>query len=90
VCWSEGVDTGTDAGLELVAARAGLDASAARAQLDREGWREELEENRKALFALGLWGVPSFCVRGGAAPLYATWGQDRLWRVEQEIAARIA
>jgi 2-hydroxychromene-2-carboxylate isomerase len=89
-CWSEGVDTGTDAGLELVAARAGLDASAARAQLDREGWREELEENRKALFALGLWGVPSFCVRGGAAPLYATWGQDRLWRVEQEIAARIA
>ena len=42
-----------------------------------------------ALFALGLWGVPSFCVRGGAAQPYATWGQDRLWRVEQEIAALV-
>jgi 2-hydroxychromene-2-carboxylate isomerase len=42
------------------------------------------------MFALGLWGVPSFCVRGCAAEPYATWGQDRLWRVEQEIAARIA
>jgi 2-hydroxychromene-2-carboxylate isomerase len=57
--------------------------------LDRDtGWRDELEANRRALFALGLWGVPSFRVRGGRAPDYATWGQDRLWRVEEELCAR--
>ncbi len=87
--WSEGVDTGTDAGLRLVCERAGLDWCDALAHLDRDAWRPELEANRAALFALGLWGVPSFCVRGGGAPPYATWGQDRLWRVEEELRARL-
>lgn len=88
--WSEGVDTGSDAGLRLVVERAGLPWDEAREQLDRDGWRAETERNREALFGLGLWGVPSFCVRGGPAPPYSTWGQDRLWRVEQEIRARLA
>ena len=62
----------------------------AQEHLDREGWREELEANRLALFELGLWGVPSFCLRDASgAALYSTWGQDRLFRVEQEIAARL-
>jgi 2-hydroxychromene-2-carboxylate isomerase len=89
--WAEGVDTGADAGLRRVALRAGLAWAEARTHLDRdEGWRAELEANRAELFALGLWGVPSFRVRGGGAPDYATWGQDRLWRVEQELRARLA
>jgi 2-hydroxychromene-2-carboxylate isomerase len=54
------------------------------------GWQTELEANREQLFALGLWGVPSFRVLGeGGEPDYATWGQDRLWRVEQEIRRRL-
>ena len=88
--WSQGVDTGSDAGLRLVVERAGLGWSDALAQLDRDdGWRAELETNRTEMFALGLWGVPSFRVRGGGAPDYSTWGQDRLWRVEEEIRARL-
>jgi 2-hydroxychromene-2-carboxylate isomerase len=87
--FAEGVDTGTDAGLRFVAERAGLDWEKACADLDREGWRDELERNRAQLFALGLWGVPSYRVVGGAAQDYATWGQDRLWRVEQEIRRRL-
>jgi 2-hydroxychromene-2-carboxylate isomerase len=88
--WSEGVDTGTDAGLRLAVERAGLPWSGARSHLDRDdGWRAELEANRAEMFALGLWGVPSFRVRGGGAPDYATWGQDRLWRIEEEIRARL-
>ena len=89
--FAEGVDTGSDAGLRLVVERAGLAWDEARAQLDRDGWREELEANRKQLFALGLWGVPSFRLLGRPGePDYATWGQDRLWRVEQEIRTRLA
>ena len=89
--FAEGVDTGSDAGLRLVVERAGLAWQEARSHLDREGWRDELEANRKQLFALGLWGVPSFRVLGhGGEPDYATWGQDRLWRIEQEIRRRVA
>ncbi|HEU4431643.1 MAG TPA: DsbA family protein [Myxococcota bacterium] len=89
--WAEGIDTGSDAGLRRVVERAGLSWNEAQQRVDRdESWRAELEANRAELFALGLWGVPSFRVRGGAAPDYATWGQDRLWRVEEEIRARIA
>ena len=88
--WSQGVDTGSDAGLRLVVERAGLAWSDALTHLDREdGWRAELETNRAEMFALGLWGVPSFRVRGGGAADYATWGQDRLWRVDEEIRARV-
>jgi len=87
--FAEGIDTGTDRGLRHVVERAGLAWDEARTQLDREGWRDELEANREQLFALGLWGVPSFRLLGqGGEPDYATWGQDRLWRVEQEIRRR--
>jgi 2-hydroxychromene-2-carboxylate isomerase len=89
--FAEGVDTGTDAGLRLVVERAGLRWEEAQAHLDREGWREDLEANREQLFALGLWGVPSFRLLGRPGePDYSTWGQDRLWRVEQEIRKRLA
>ena len=84
--FAEGVDTGSDAGLRFVVERAGLSWDEAREHLDGESWRAELEENRRALFALGLWGVPSFCLRrDDGEALYSTWGQDRIWRVEQEI-----
>jgi 2-hydroxychromene-2-carboxylate isomerase len=89
--FAEGVDTGSDAGLRFVVERAGLAWDEARAHLGRDGWREELETNRQQLFALGLWGVPSFRLLGRPGePDYATWGQDRLWRVEQEIRRRVA
>ena len=89
--FAEGIDTGSDTGLRHVVERAGLPWAQAQEHLDREGWREELEANRLALFELGLWGVPSFCLRDASgAALYSTWGQDRLFRVEQEIAARVA
>ena len=46
--------------------------------------------NREQLLGLGLWGVPSFRILGRAGePDYCTWGQDRLWRVEAELRARL-
>ena len=89
--FAEGVDSGSDGGLRFVVERAGLDWSEAQGHLDGEGWREELEANRKQLFALGLWGVPSFRLLGRPGePDYSTWGQDRLWRDEQEIRRRLS
>jgi 2-hydroxychromene-2-carboxylate isomerase len=89
--FAEGIDTGSDDGLRHVVECAGLSWREALEHLDREGWRDELEANRQQMLALGLWGVPSFRVLGaGGEPDYSTWGQDRLWRVEQEIRRRLA
>jgi 2-hydroxychromene-2-carboxylate isomerase len=81
--WAEGVDAGSERGLRMVAARAGLDASFVAAALADESWREVAQANRKKMLELGLWGVPSF--RVDACP--ARWGQDRLWRVERDLAS---
>lgn len=88
--FADGIDTGEDAGLRQVVERVGLSWLEAREHLDREGWRDELEENRRALFEMGLWGVPSLRLLGGdGAEDFCTWGQDRIWRVEQEIRDRL-
>ncbi len=81
--WGEGVDAGSDRGLRAVAARAGLDAAFVAAALADDSWREVAQANRKEMLDLGLWGVPSF--RVDACP--ARWGQDRLWRVECDLAS---
>jgi 2-hydroxychromene-2-carboxylate isomerase len=83
--FAEAVDATSDAGLALLAERAGLSAADVAAALADDGWQAVAEANREELFALGLWGVPSFRV----ANLPAHWGQDRLWAVEQDLA-RIA
>ena len=79
--FADGIALASDQGLLDVATRAGLDAEAVKAALADESWREVAEENRKALFAAGLWGAPSFRVNG----LPAHWGQDRFWALEEDI-----
>jgi 2-hydroxychromene-2-carboxylate isomerase len=81
--WAEGIDAGSDDGLQQIAGRAGLDGAFVNASLADSSWREVAAANREEMLALGLWGVPSFRVDG--AP--ARWGQDRLWRVERDLIA---
>ncbi len=78
--WSKGIDAGSDAGLRQIVEAAGLDWGTARQQLDSEAWRAEAEANRAEMMALGVWGVPSFRVGD-----VITWGQDRLWVIEEEL-----
>ncbi len=87
-----GKPTGTDEALEGILERAGLSFEEAKTCLDSEGWREELEENRQLMYEeLGLWGVPSYRLRGPAGePDLCVWGQDRLWLVAAEIRRRLA
>ncbi len=78
--WAEGLDAGSDRGLRTIVERAGLSWDTAREALKDEAWRQTAEENRRAMFDLGLWGVPSFRVGD-----LSTWGQDRLWAVQEEV-----
>ncbi len=79
--WGEGVDVATDEGLQYVVERAGMSWSQARAMLNPPLDIDYAQINRDALFAAGMWGVPSF----GMAD-FATWGQDRLWMIEEIVA----
>lgn len=87
-----GEPTGGDADLERILARAGLSFDDARRDLDGDAWREELEANRRLMYdELGLWGVPSYRLRGPAdEPDLCVWGQDRLWLVAAEMRRRLA
>ncbi len=78
--WAEGIDAGSDRGLRRMAERAGLSWGDAQRALQDENWRQDADANRAAMFALGLWGVPSFHVRD-----LTVWGQDRLWAVQQAV-----
>lgn len=78
--WSQGVDAGSDAGLRRIVDSANLDWAAARSIVGNDGWRVQAEANRRELLELGLWGVP--CFRYGDV---ATWGQDRLWVIEDAM-----
>ena len=88
----EGRNTGTEDGLREVVREAGLDFEQARVHLDRDGWRKELESHRRVLYdELGVWGVPSYRLRGpDGEPDLCVWGQDRLWLVAAEIRRRLA
>ena len=88
--WMEGIDITQEKGLQWVAAAADLSWDALTAEAKHHDWETVLEGNLQALKSEQLWGVPSFRVSGGTFPgAYACWGQDRLWRVEREIARRV-
>jgi 2-hydroxychromene-2-carboxylate isomerase len=89
--FADGRPTGTDEGLRRVTEAAGLSFEEARPSLENEGWREELEDNRRTMYdELGLWGVPSYRLRGPEnEPDLCVWGQDRLWLVAAEIRRRL-
>jgi 2-hydroxychromene-2-carboxylate isomerase len=90
--FAEAIDTSRDAGLHKIVERAGLSWSEAQRVIDNDDWRDELERNRLAMYEeLGIWGVPSYRVRGPeGVPDFATWGNDRLWLVAAEIRERVA
>lgn len=81
--WADGLDAGSDTGLNAIAARAGFDAAWVQAALTDTGWQAVAAANREELLAQELWGVPSFRVND----LPGHWGQDRLWVIEQELGA---
>ncbi len=86
--WVEGHDVTRDAGLLEVVRRVGLDPNAFAPLVGGDASAEVLQRNLDTMLGAGLWGVPSFRVSGGGTPPLACWGQDRLWRIETEIARR--
>lgn len=78
--WSEAVDPGSNSGLKKIVEAAGLNWAEAKSLIGTDGWKPIAEANRQTLLEMGQWGVPSF--RLGAVN---TWGNDRLWVIEDEL-----
>lgn len=89
--WAGGLDITHDAGLKIVTAKAGIDWHELQQAQQGTNWQALLDDNLDAMLEAGLWGVPSFRVSGGSKGTepYCCWGQDRIWRVENEIVNRI-
>ena len=84
--WVDAVNTNNDKGMKIAVERAGLDWHKAQQVIGQTGWEEELETNRKAMYDMGLWGVPSYRLLDEEGnPLLKLWGQDRLWLVSRKI-----
>lgn len=81
--YAEGVDIADPRGLRKLVERAGLDWAEARRQLGNTTWTEWAQANLDALYGMGFWGVPTFCLGDTQV-----WGQDRLWRIERHILVR--
>ena len=79
--WSEARDVSHIPDLVYLAERAGISEAEVRAALEDESWKAKAKANRDALTALGLWGVPTLEIGR-----YATWGQDRIAFIEDELA----
>ena len=89
--FAEGINTNRLAGLKTVVENAGLDWKVARELIGQSGWEERLEENRRAMYEAGLWGVPSFrLLNAQGEPVLALWGQDRLWLFARKIQKILA
>lgn len=74
--WAEGIDGTTDQGVKKILHRAGLSTDWLTRALPRDEAGSLAEENRKEMFRLGSWGVPTFHVAGATV-----WGQDRMWAI---------
>ena len=90
LAWAEGVGLHRQKGLRDAVARAGLDWNTAQRHLGSDAWKEETARRQLEMTEeLGLWGVPSYRLRGGAGEAdLCVWGQDRLWLIAAEIRRR--
>ena len=86
--FAQGIDIDSEEGLREVIANAGWLWEATHSHPDSASWAQLLEENVNAMLGAGLWGVPSFRISSPGEPDFCCWGQDRIWRVEHELARR--
>ncbi|REH40413.1 2-hydroxychromene-2-carboxylate isomerase [Paraperlucidibaca baekdonensis] len=88
--WHEGRDLSQLPEIYACALRAGITADVVDAALANAHWRAAIEANREDLFAQNLWGVPSFVLHLNGQRLCHTWGQDRLWVLEDALNDALA
>lgn len=90
LAFRQGVGLHRKAGLKQAVEMAGLDWTEAKQRLGDQSWKDETARHQIEMSEeLGLWGVPSYRLRGDEAHKdLCVWGQDRLWLIAAEIRRR--
>lgn len=81
-------DIGSNSYLKALIEDLGLEWKEAQDHLDTDSWKGVLEKNRLTMYEGDSWGVPSFRLVD-EYETFTTWGQDRIWLVEEEIINRL-
>jgi len=81
-------DIGVKSYLKELIEDLGLDWQEAQKHLDTDNWKDVLEKNRLIMYEGNSWGVPTFRLVDGDKTV-TTWGQDRIWLIEEEIIKRL-
>ncbi|MBN9428011.1 MAG: DsbA family protein [Burkholderiales bacterium] len=82
--WADGIDTASDEGMRRLSERAELDWRDVWPVLGSQSWRDWADRHREELAALGQYAAPTYRLGD-----WVTWGQDRLWMVEQKLRAAL-
>jgi 2-hydroxychromene-2-carboxylate isomerase len=82
--WGEGRDVGNAEELRRVIAGIGLDADAVLARTQEAAVKDELRRNTEEAIARGVFGAPSFFIRGRLF-----WGCDRLALLEEWASGKL-
>lgn len=90
--FAKAIDISSFSGLQQILDHAGVTGNAkelAQHQRQHQEGQAVLDDNLQSMLAAGLWGVPSFRISNpNHTEDFCCWGQDRIWRVEHEIARR--
>ncbi len=88
--FSLGIGLHRKRGLKKAVEAAGLSWMEAKNIMGNTDWRAQTKAYQDEMVDnMGLWGVPSYRLRGPAGePDLTVWGQDRLWLVAREIRRR--
>jgi 2-hydroxychromene-2-carboxylate isomerase len=78
--YNEGILSETDKGLKILVERCGLNWSEAQSLLNDDSWRIWAQQNLAEMYGKGSWGVPSIAYGD-----VMVFGQDRIFRIEEEI-----
>ena len=81
-------DIGSNTYLKALIEELGFEWEEAKKHLDTDDWKDILEKNRLIMYEGYSWGVPSFRLIDGDET-FTTWGQDRIWLIEEEIIKRL-
>ena len=62
-----------------------LNPDKAFVHLDSKEWESSFEKNRLAMYKVNSWGAPTFKLLHQRKNILSTWGQDRIWLIEEEL-----
>jgi 2-hydroxychromene-2-carboxylate isomerase len=83
--YAEAQDISSKTFLRKVLIDLDLNPDEAFVHLDSKDWESGFEKNRLAMYRVNCWGAPTFKLFHKRKNILSTWGQDRIWLIEEEL-----